>query len=195
MGPQSPPGRTLAAIWSPGHKSPPGRTIMGIPKQQLKIHKQSKHDETKYSCDHCDYKTTYRSSLNFLKQSKHEWIINYCHLCGYEAAGKEVQKRHKQSKHEGCQYRCDMRDYKSSFRQQIKIHNRMWSLWLPQKDSLRRPINLKIKILTKPSFRISSKIQLHNLYKTSAAKCWTYSSFKISPRFESICDYVHPRTP
>ena len=27
----------------------------------------------------------------------------------------------------------------------------------------------KFKILTKPSFRISTKIQLHNLYKTSAA--------------------------
>ena len=34
-------------------------------------------------------------------------------------------------------------------------------------DSLR---DLKIKILTKPSLRISTKIQLHNLYKTSAAK-------------------------
>ena len=33
------------------------------------------------------------------------------------------------------------------------------------------PINLKFKILTKPSFRILSKIPLHNLYKTSAAKC------------------------
>ena len=33
------------------------------------------------------------------------------------------------------------------------------------------PQNLKFKILTKPSFRISTKIQLHNLYKTSAAKC------------------------
>ena len=32
------------------------------------------------------------------------------------------------------------------------------------------PLNLKFKILTKPSFRISTKIQLHNLYKTSAAK-------------------------
>ena len=32
------------------------------------------------------------------------------------------------------------------------------------------PQNLKFKILTKPSFRISTKIQLHNLYKTSAAK-------------------------
>ena len=48
------------------------------------------------------------------------------------------------------------------------------------------PINLKFKILTKPSFRISSKIQLHNLYKTSAAKCWTNSSFKISPKLQLL---------
>ena len=46
------------------------------------------------------------------------------------------------------------------------------------------PINLKFKILTKPSFRISTKIQLHNLYKTSAAKCWANSSFKILPEFQ-----------
>ena len=32
------------------------------------------------------------------------------------------------------------------------------------------PLNLKFKILTQPSFGISTKIQLHNLYKTSAAK-------------------------
>ena len=41
------------------------------------------------------------------------------------------------------------------------------------------PLNLKFKVLTKPSFRISTKIQLHNLYKTSAAKCWTNFNFKI----------------
>ena len=41
------------------------------------------------------------------------------------------------------------------------------------------PQNLKFKILTKPSFRISTKIQLHNLYKTSAAKCCTNFNFKI----------------
>jgi len=35
--------------------------------------------------------------------------------------------------------------------------------------------NLKFKILTKPSFRISTKIQLHNLYKTSAVKYWPNS--------------------
>ena len=34
------------------------------------------------------------------------------------------------------------------------------------------------QILTKPRFRIPTKIQLHNLYKTSAVKYWPNSSFK-----------------
>ena len=42
-------------------------------------------------------------------------------------------------------------------------------------------LNLTFKILTKPSFRILTKMQLHNLYKTSAAICWTNSGFKILP--------------
>ena len=45
------------------------------------------------------------------------------------------------------------------------------------------PLNLKFKILTQPSFRTSTKIQLHHLYKTSAAKCSTSSSFKILLNF------------
>ena len=39
-------------------------------------------------------------------------------------------------------------------------------------------LNLKFKILTKPGFRISTKIQLHYHFKTSAAKYWTNSCFK-----------------
>ena len=42
-------------------------------------------------------------------------------------------------------------------------------------------LNLRFKILTKPSIRILTKILLHKLYKTSAAKCWTNSSFKVLP--------------
>ena len=68
-----------------------------ILKQQLKIHRQSNHDQVKYNCDQCDYKTTNRSSLNFQKQSKHEGIM-YDELCdhrGYKAAGKDILKKHK----------------------------------------------------------------------------------------------------
>ena len=39
-------------------------------------------------------------------------------------------------------------------------------------------LNLKFKILSKPSFRISTKIQIHDLYKTSATKYWPNSSFR-----------------
>ena len=42
------------------------------------------------------------------------------------------------------------------------------------------PIKLKFKILTKLSLENSTKIQLHNLYKTSVAKCWTNSSSQIN---------------
>ena len=40
------------------------------------------------------------------------------------------------------------------------------------------PLNLKFKILAKPTFGISTKIQLHNFYKTSAEKNWPNSIFK-----------------
>ena len=46
-----------------------------------------------------------------------------------------------------------------------------------QQTSVSR-LNLKFKILTKPGFRVSTKIKLHYLYKTSAAKYWPNSSFK-----------------
>ena len=46
------------------------------------------------------------------------------------------------------------------------------------------PLYLKLKILTKPSFRITTKIQLHNLYKTSEAKYWANSSFKILAKLQ-----------
>ena len=43
---------------------------------------------------------------------------------------------------------------------------------------------LNFKILTRPSFRISTKIQLHNLYKTSSAKNWANSSLNILPKLQ-----------
>ena len=38
--------------------------------------------------------------------------------------------------------------------------------------------------MTKASFKISTNIQLHNLYKTSAYKYWPNSSLKIFPEFQ-----------
>ena len=82
------------------------------------------------------------------------------------------------------------RGLRSSCQSQIAISNtnlgRISSseFWLSINKTSASPLNLKFKILTQPSFRISTKIQLHNLYKTSATKCWTSSSFKILLNFK-----------
>ena len=66
-----------------------------------------------------------------------------------------------------------------------KFKHKSWAHFIfriPSKHQLK--ISTKhqhLHILTKPSFGISTKTQLHNLYKTLAAKCWTNSSFKILP--------------
>ena len=43
---------------------------------------------------------------------------------------------------------------------------------------------LKIQNMTIPSFKISTRIQLHNLYKTSAAKYSPNTSSKIFPELQ-----------
>ena len=43
---------------------------------------------------------------------------------------------------------------------------------------------LKLKILTKPSLKILTNIQVRNLKQTSAAKYWPNSCFKISPELQ-----------
>ena len=57
---------------------------------------------------------------------------------------------------------------------QIHLQN----LDLASTSQLNISISNKLKILT--------KIQLHNLYKTSAAKCWTNSSFEILPKLQLL---------
>ena len=85
--------------------------------------------------------------------------------------------------------------YQSNFfRSYHKIKHKSWSniIWgISTKHQLQNlnqtsasRLNLKFKILSKPSFRISTKIQLHNLYKTSATKYWPNSSLKILPDFQ-----------
>ena len=50
--------------------------------------------------------------------------------------------------------------------------------------NFRNLTKLKLKIFTKPSFRILAKIQLCKLNQTSAAKYWPNFSFKISPELQ-----------
>ena len=60
-------------------------------------------------------------------------------------------------------------------KQQLQNLNPISAFWL----------NLTFKILTKPSFRIFTKNNLHNLSQGSAAKYWLNLSFKIVPEPQS----------
>ena len=57
------------------------------------------------------------------------------------------------------------------------LSNLIWGISTKHQTSASQ-LNLNFKILSKPSFKISTKIQLHNLYKSSATKYWQNSSFK-----------------
>ena len=80
--------------------------------------------------------------------------------------------------------------YKSYlFRSYHKFKQKSWSNFIFSISTKRQLQNLdqtpacqkslKFEILTKPSFRISTEIQLHNIYKTSAAKYWPNTRLKI----------------
>ena len=58
--------------------------------------------------------------------------------------------------------------FRISNRYQLQNLNQIWT----------SRVKLNFKILTKPKFRISTKNQLHNIYKTSAQKNWSNFSLK-----------------
>ena len=85
--------------------------------------------------------------------------------------------------------------YRSNFfRSYYKFKHNSWSNFIfrtPTKHKLQKVdqtsaswLNLKFKILTKLSFRDTTKIQHHNLYKTSAEKYWPHSSLKLLPELQ-----------
>ena len=62
--------------------------------------------------------------------------------------------------------------YQSNFfRSYHKFLHKSWSNFV-FRISTKHQLNLNFKILIKPSFRISTKIKLHNLNQESAAKYW-----------------------
>ena len=54
----------------------------------LKMHKQSKHEGIKYSCEQCDYEATMKANLLRHLKSKHEEVKYPCNQCDYKATMK-----------------------------------------------------------------------------------------------------------
>ena len=73
----------------------------------LTKHIKSMHEEARYVCDQCDYKTAQKGNLTTHIQVKHECVRYACDQCDYQATQQHHLKTHIQSKHEGVKYSCD----------------------------------------------------------------------------------------
>ena len=74
----------------------------------------AQYDDTKgvtHSCNECQYKTGYKSTLRRHKQSKHEDVMYSCSECEYKTGQKFNLRTHKLSKHECVKYSCDECEY------------------------------------------------------------------------------------
>ena len=73
----------------------------------LGLHKKSKHEGIRYSCDQCEYTASKSSNLRAHKKAKHEGIRYPCDQCEYAATTSSNLRAHKKAKHEGIRYPCD----------------------------------------------------------------------------------------
>ena len=83
-------------------------------KSSLHQHVQSIHKGVKYSCEHCDHKATKKSHLRIHVQSIHNGIKHSCKYCDYKATTKGNLQRHVVSVHDGVKHSCEYCDYKAT---------------------------------------------------------------------------------
>ena len=79
-------------------------------------------DNTKYSCDQCDYKTIETGRLKNHKDTVHEKIGYSCNQCEYKTKDKGHLKRHVESVHENIVPSCNQCEYKSKGEEDLKSH-------------------------------------------------------------------------
>ena len=69
--------------------------------QNLKQHKEIKHEGVRYLCDKCDYKGITESHLKVHKESKQQGVCYSCDDCQFKAATPESLRVHIESIHNG----------------------------------------------------------------------------------------------
>ena len=77
---------------------------------------QAKHEDVKYSCNHCEYQATTQGSLKSHKQAIHKGVRYSCIKCEYQATQQGNIKRHKQIVHEGVVYSCTRQQHRQILR-------------------------------------------------------------------------------
>ena len=88
----------------------------------LSRHIKAKHEGRRYSCDQCKCNFSQSSSLKRHFELKHEDIRYPCDRCEYRGITRESLKKHKEAKHEGRRYSCDQCECTFSFSSSLKRH-------------------------------------------------------------------------
>ena len=91
-------------------------------KRSLFYHKQSFHEEVKFTCDQCDFQGNTPSYLTRHIQAKHKGIKHACDQCDYQTADRGGLTKHIQAKHKNVKYYCDQCEQKFQYTTSLKRH-------------------------------------------------------------------------
>lgn len=84
----------------------------------------SPNENGKFPCDLCDYEATRPDNLRIHKQSRHEGVRFSCEECGKEFSNPSGLSLHKRTKHEGRTYDCETCGMQYAGRGALKRHIR-----------------------------------------------------------------------
>ena len=82
----------------------------------------NKDNKKKYSCQQCDFQTTFLSNLKLHTQAKHEGVTYKCQECQYEATQPGALKTHVEYRHIGIRYPCKQCSHKATTMGNLKLH-------------------------------------------------------------------------
>ena len=91
-------------------------------KSSLKRHEDSVHGGVRYPCDQCDHKATWKSNLKTHIDCVHGDVLYPCDQCDYKSNRKGHVKRHKHSVHKDLWHSCDQCEYKGTKKENLKTH-------------------------------------------------------------------------
>ena len=76
----------------------PHRTYMGRGDSTLKKH-MLRHEDPKYLCTECDYKTYDAANFSTHRTTKHGKVVHQCESCDYGSKSKRSLRQHKDKHH------------------------------------------------------------------------------------------------
>ena len=127
-----------------------------IHNQKIKaISNYNQRREKTYSCDQCDFKSAWQSSLVKHKEGMHEGLIFPCDKCNYTANRKSNLRYHKKSEHVPIKYEdlafpCDKCNFKTNKIRNLRFH----------KNSVHEPKEYQCNICD-AKFKIKFRLQSH----------------------------------